>query len=149
MGVYLHAFLTSALDGGEWSASLSSRFTSRKRAPGWVPKSVSTRWRKEKFPAPTGTQNAEHPAQLLYGCWYHHFLYSFSCDSYVAFPFMVAQILPHTYDLITQSFNLHLLLSSEFIYSLEKREFSLYCLQYHGLQFHMLNAHSNKVHLSV
>jgi hypothetical protein len=30
--------LTSALDGGEWSASRSGRFTSRERAPGthWI-----------------------------------------------------------------------------------------------------------------
>jgi len=32
--VYLHAFLTSALDGGEWSASGPDRFTSGDRAPG-------------------------------------------------------------------------------------------------------------------
>jgi hypothetical protein len=27
VNVYAHAFLTSVLDGGEWSASLSSHFT--------------------------------------------------------------------------------------------------------------------------
>jgi hypothetical protein len=32
--VLLHAFLTSALDGGELSASLTIRFTPRKRAAG-------------------------------------------------------------------------------------------------------------------
>jgi hypothetical protein len=32
--VYLHAFLSSALDGGEWSASRPGRFTPRERAPG-------------------------------------------------------------------------------------------------------------------
>jgi hypothetical protein len=32
--VYLHAFLTSALDGGEWSASRPGRFTPKERAPG-------------------------------------------------------------------------------------------------------------------
>jgi hypothetical protein len=31
--VYLHAFLTSALDGGEWSASCPGRFTPRKKEP--------------------------------------------------------------------------------------------------------------------
>jgi hypothetical protein len=31
--VQLHAFMTSALDGGEWSASRPSRFTRRERAP--------------------------------------------------------------------------------------------------------------------
>jgi len=40
--VQFHAFLTSALNGGEWSASHPSHFTSRKGAPathsvgGWV-----------------------------------------------------------------------------------------------------------------
>jgi len=32
--VQLHAFLTSALDGGEWSTSRLGRFTSGERAPG-------------------------------------------------------------------------------------------------------------------
>jgi hypothetical protein len=32
--VWLHAFLTSALDGGEWSASRPVRFTPRERALG-------------------------------------------------------------------------------------------------------------------
>jgi hypothetical protein len=36
--VYLQAFLTLALDGGEWSASRPGRFTPRERAPGthWI-----------------------------------------------------------------------------------------------------------------
>jgi hypothetical protein len=32
--VYLHTFLTSALDGGEWSASRPGLFTPRERDPG-------------------------------------------------------------------------------------------------------------------
>jgi hypothetical protein len=32
--VQLHAFLTSALDGDEWSASHAGRFTSRETIPG-------------------------------------------------------------------------------------------------------------------
>jgi hypothetical protein len=32
--VYLHTFLTSTLDRGEWLASLSTRFTLGVRAPG-------------------------------------------------------------------------------------------------------------------
>jgi hypothetical protein len=32
--VQLHAFLTSALDGGEWSASRPDRFTPKERVPG-------------------------------------------------------------------------------------------------------------------
>jgi hypothetical protein len=36
--VYLHTLLTSALDGGEWSASRRGRFTPRRRVPGshWI-----------------------------------------------------------------------------------------------------------------
>jgi len=37
MEVYLHAFLTSALDGGDWSASLPGRFTCGRSA-------LVTRW---------------------------------------------------------------------------------------------------------
>jgi hypothetical protein len=37
-GVQIHIFLTSALVGGEWSASRPSRFTPGERAPGthWI-----------------------------------------------------------------------------------------------------------------
>jgi hypothetical protein len=31
--VYLHEFLTSTLDGGEWSASRTGRFNARERFP--------------------------------------------------------------------------------------------------------------------
>jgi len=36
--VYLHSFLTSALDGGEWSTSCSGHFTPKIRNPGtpWI-----------------------------------------------------------------------------------------------------------------
>jgi hypothetical protein len=36
--VYIHVFFTSALVGGEWSASRPSRFTPEERAPGnqWI-----------------------------------------------------------------------------------------------------------------
>jgi len=51
--------LTSAQDGGEWSASCPGRFARRKRAP-------STHWiEKRKFPAPAGTQTPDHPARSL------------------------------------------------------------------------------------
>jgi hypothetical protein len=38
LGVYIHVFLTSALVGREWSASLPLRFTPRQEAPGthWI-----------------------------------------------------------------------------------------------------------------
>jgi hypothetical protein len=43
--IQLHAFLTSALDGGEWSASRPGRFTPRERAPGthWIGGRVGSR----------------------------------------------------------------------------------------------------------
>jgi hypothetical protein len=54
----LHVFLTSALDGGEWSASHSGRFTCRERAPltgwigGWVgPRAVLDMVVKRKIPS--------------------------------------------------------------------------------------------------
>jgi hypothetical protein len=34
LDVKIHVFLTSALGGGEWSASCPGRFTSEERAPG-------------------------------------------------------------------------------------------------------------------
>jgi len=38
MEVQFQAFLTSVLDGGEWSDSRSGRFNSREKAPGtdWI-----------------------------------------------------------------------------------------------------------------
>jgi hypothetical protein len=52
----MHVFLTSALVGGEWSASHPGRFTPRERAPrthwigGWVvPESRSGRHGEEKI----------------------------------------------------------------------------------------------------
>jgi hypothetical protein len=57
--VYLHAFLTSALDGGQWSASRLGRFTPKERAPsthwigGWVgPRAVLDTAVKRKIPTP-------------------------------------------------------------------------------------------------
>jgi len=32
--VYVHAFLTSKLDGGEWSPSRTGRFTAEEKVPG-------------------------------------------------------------------------------------------------------------------
>jgi hypothetical protein len=38
VNVWIHIFLTSALDGGEWSTSRPGRFTHRERDPGthWI-----------------------------------------------------------------------------------------------------------------
>jgi hypothetical protein len=51
-----HAFLTSAIFGGEWSASRSGRFTSKKGATlfieyelVWVPKPIWTPWMTENL----------------------------------------------------------------------------------------------------
>jgi hypothetical protein len=43
MEVQFHTFLTLALDGGEWTASSPSYFTSRERTPGthWIEDWVS------------------------------------------------------------------------------------------------------------
>jgi hypothetical protein len=59
--VQIHIFLTSALGGGEWSASCPSRFTPRKRAPGthwmgWVDPRAGLDDVK-KILDPTGTQS--------------------------------------------------------------------------------------------
>jgi len=58
--------LTPTLDGGEWSASRSRRFTPRERAPGnngnkvgWAPEPFWARWWREKFPTPAGNRNLE------------------------------------------------------------------------------------------
>jgi len=62
--------LTSALDGGEWSASRPGRFTPRERAAdthwiGWVaPEPVWTRWRRGKFPASARTRTTGHSARI-------------------------------------------------------------------------------------
>jgi hypothetical protein len=52
--VYIHIFLTSALAGGEWSASRPCRFTPGNRTPGtlqiggWVdPRAGIETWRSE------------------------------------------------------------------------------------------------------
>jgi hypothetical protein len=57
MDVYLHAFLTFALGGGEWSASRPGRFTPMEKSPGthwiggWVgPRTVLDAVVKRKIP---------------------------------------------------------------------------------------------------
>jgi hypothetical protein len=57
--VLLHAFLTEALDGGEWSASRPGRFNPRERAPGthwrggWMgPRAGLDAVVKKKIPSP-------------------------------------------------------------------------------------------------
>jgi hypothetical protein len=60
--------LTSALDGGEWSASRPYRFTPRERAPGthwiggWVgPRAVLDAVVKRKIPSPLWESNPRIP----------------------------------------------------------------------------------------
>jgi len=71
MELQLHTFLTSALDGGEWSVSRSGRFTPRERAPGthWIRDWVGSRAgleavvkRKITHPIP-GLGTPDHPAR--------------------------------------------------------------------------------------
>jgi hypothetical protein len=63
----LHAFLGSALDGGEWSAR-PGRFTPRETALGnrWLGGWVGSRAGldavvKRKLPGSVGTRNSDHP----------------------------------------------------------------------------------------
>jgi hypothetical protein len=70
MKVYLHALLTSALDGGELSASRPGRFTSRERAldTHWIGCWASSRAGmdvvvRRKLSAPAGTRTPDHPAR--------------------------------------------------------------------------------------
>jgi hypothetical protein len=67
--ILLHAFLTSALDGGEWSASRPGHFNPRERTPGthwigdWVgPSAGLDAVMRRKFSAPIGTRTPDHPA---------------------------------------------------------------------------------------
>jgi hypothetical protein len=60
--------LTSAIDGGEWSASRPGRFTPRERAPGthwigvWVsPRAVLDAVVKKKIPSPLRESNPTTP----------------------------------------------------------------------------------------
>jgi hypothetical protein len=62
--VQLHAFLTSALDGGEWSASRTGRFIPRERAPsahwirGWLdPRAGLDAVERRKIPSPCRDSN--------------------------------------------------------------------------------------------
>jgi hypothetical protein len=71
VGVYIHVFLTSALVGGECSASLLGRYTPAERAPGthWIGgwgglRNRSGRHREEKNLAPTGTRTPTPSAVL-------------------------------------------------------------------------------------
>jgi hypothetical protein len=62
--VELHAFLTSALDGGDWSASRPGHFTRRERTSGthWIEAGLVAGV-KRKFPALTGIRTPDHPTR--------------------------------------------------------------------------------------
>jgi hypothetical protein len=71
----LHTFLTSALDGGEWSASHTGCFTPRERASGahliggWVgPRAGPDAVMKRKIPSPSRDSNPQiiHPVAERY-----------------------------------------------------------------------------------
>jgi hypothetical protein len=72
--------LTSALDGGEWSASRAGRFTARKRAPGthWIgacvaPRALLDAVVKRRIPSPPRESNSRtpivHPVAQRYTDW--------------------------------------------------------------------------------
>jgi hypothetical protein len=65
------AVLTSALDGGEWSASQSGCFTSRERAPStrWIgawfgPRAILDTVAKRKILKPAGIRSPDHAARI-------------------------------------------------------------------------------------
>jgi hypothetical protein len=73
--VYLHVFLASEVDGGEWSASRTGRFTTGERAPRYSldrrlggPQSRTEHDGEKKIPAPAGnrTPGVQPVAQSLY-----------------------------------------------------------------------------------
>jgi hypothetical protein len=81
-GEWIMHSLTSALDGGEWSASRPGRFTPRERAPGihWIgdwmgPRAVLDSVVKKKIPSPGWESNCRlvsvstELSQLLYDHW--------------------------------------------------------------------------------
>jgi hypothetical protein len=67
-------YLTSAVDGGEWSASRPGRFTPGEIAAGpirfeaeWAPESVWTQWRKEECLDSAGNRTpAVQPVARVY-----------------------------------------------------------------------------------
>jgi len=72
--VQLHTFLTSALDGDEWSTSRTGCFTPRERARdstahwigGWVgPRASLDEVMKRKFPVPAEIRTLDHPARVI------------------------------------------------------------------------------------
>jgi hypothetical protein len=74
--VQLHAFLTSALDGGEWSASRPGRFTHREGTPGthwiggWVgPRAVLDAVVKRKISSPCRESNSRTLIVQPYTDW--------------------------------------------------------------------------------
>jgi hypothetical protein len=56
--IYIHAFLTSEIFGGEWSASRLDRFTHRERAPG-------TYWEGDWVGPRTGLDDVEKRKFLI------------------------------------------------------------------------------------
>jgi hypothetical protein len=68
--VQVETFLTSALDGGQWSASRPAALAPRREAPvpigmeaGWAPDPVWTLWSREESLIPAGNQTP--PVQPL------------------------------------------------------------------------------------
>jgi hypothetical protein len=82
MDVYIHVFLTSALVGGEWSASRSCRFKPRERVAGtrwiggwWAQEPVWSIWRRKnrdrigiRTPTPRSSSPSHSLCRRSYGC---------------------------------------------------------------------------------
>jgi hypothetical protein len=73
--VKINAFVTSALQGGEWSASRPGRFTSRERAPGthwiggWVgPRDSLDTVMERKIPSPCRDSNPPIIKPVMFIC---------------------------------------------------------------------------------
>jgi len=49
VGIKVHPFLNSAIDGSEWSTSHSGRVPGTHCIGEWAPEPVWTWWRREKF----------------------------------------------------------------------------------------------------
>jgi len=70
--VQFHSFLTSALDRGEWSTSLSlgkEPLVTTEELTVWALEPVWTFWRGQKSPIPARIETVDRPAHRLVQCF--------------------------------------------------------------------------------
>jgi hypothetical protein len=86
--------LTSALDGGEWSASHPGRFTPRERTPGthwiggWVdPRAVLDAVVKKKIPSPRRESKPRTPIVAYKMSYYFHIILFITKERIIIFCF--------------------------------------------------------------